>query len=155
MKQSLRKTSSHLRLAYKYGETSDNLAGRNFALEIQGRELTLYIDLVPNFQTRNKAAASYREGLNLIDNHHKLKYLQCSDNLMRSRLVRAWERVEQPRLRMCLDLGQRGQFLYAVLPHSLFAGGIQFDVMEHVELPQAPQRPRADSGQHDSPRSPA
>ena len=32
MKQSLRKTPSHLHLAYKYGEASDSLTGRNFML---------------------------------------------------------------------------------------------------------------------------
>jgi hypothetical protein len=47
--------------------------------------------------------------------------------------VRAWEQVEKPRLRMCLELGPRKHFLYAVLPHSLFAGGIQFDVQEVLE----------------------
>jgi len=155
MKQSLRKTTSHLLLAYKYGEASDSLTGRNFTLDVQGREMTLHIDLTPNFHTRNKAAASYLDGLNLIHNHHKLKFVQCSDNLMRSRLIKAWERVEQPRLQMCLDLGPRGQFLYSVLPHSLFTGGVQLDVMEQIELPESPQRPRAASGYHHSPRNPA
>ena len=154
MKQSLRKTSSHLLLAYKYGEASDSLTGRNFTLDVQGREMTLHIDLTPNFHTRNKAAASYLDGLNLIHNNHKLKFVQCSDNLMRSRLIKAWERVEQPRLQMCLDLGPRGQFLYAVLPHSLFAGGVQLDVMEQIEIPETPQRVRAHPGHHHSPRNP-
>jgi hypothetical protein len=29
---------------------------------------------------------------------------------------------------MCLELGQRGRYLFSVQPHSLFMGGIQFDV---------------------------
>lgn len=154
MKQSLRKTTSHLLLAYKYGEASDSLTGRNFTLDVHGREMTLHIDLTPNFHTRNKAAASYLDGLNLVHNHHKLKFVQCSDNLMRARMIKAWERVEQPQLHMCLDLGARGQYLYSVLPHSLFAGGIQFDVMEQLELPDAPHRSRAVPGYHHSPRNP-
>lgn len=154
MKQSLRKTSSHLLLAYKYGEANDSLTGRNFTLDVQGREMTLHIDLTPNFHTRNKAAASYLDGLNLVHNHHKLKFVQCSDNLMRSRLIKAWERVEQPRLQMCLDLGPRGQFMYSVLPHSLFAGGVQLDVMEQLEQPESRQRQRALPGHHHSPRNP-
>ena len=55
MKYSLRKTPSHLHLAYKYGEASDGLMGRNFVLETQERVLTLSIDLTPNFHTRNKS----------------------------------------------------------------------------------------------------
>ena len=143
MKYSLRKTPSHLHLAYKYGEASDGLMGRNFQLEVEGRELMLSIDLTPNFHTRNKAASNYLDAINLAHNHHKLRFLQCSDNLVRTRLIRAWEQVSQPRLCMCLDLGQRGRFLYLVLPHSLFMGGIQLDVQEVLGAAELPGRDRA------------
>jgi hypothetical protein len=133
MKYSLRKTPSHLHLAYKYGEASDGLLGRHFTLEVQGRLLTLGIDLTPNFHTRNKSAAAYLDAVNLVQNHHKLRYLQCSDNLLRTRLIRAWEQVQEPELHMCLELGPRGRYLYAVQPHSLFMGGIQFDVERELE----------------------
>ena len=49
------------------------------------------------------------------------------------RLIRAWELVEQPELRMCLELGQHGRYVYSVQPHSLFTGGIQFDVEQELE----------------------
>jgi hypothetical protein len=133
MKYSLRKTPSHLHLAYKYGEGSDGLMGRHFMLEVQERVLTLVIDLTPNFHTRNKGVSAYLDAVNLAQNHHKLRYLQCSDNLVRARLIKAWEQVQHPRLRMCLELGQRGRYLYSVQPHSLFMGGIQFDVQEVLE----------------------
>lgn len=133
MKYSLRKTPSHLHLAYKYGEASDSLTGRNFTLEAEGRVLTLGIDLTPNFHTRNKGAAPYLDAVNLAQNHHKLKYLQCSDNLVRTRLIRAWDLVEKPELRMRLELGQHGCYVYSVQPHSLFTGGIQFDVEQVIE----------------------
>jgi hypothetical protein len=133
MKQSLRKTPSHLHLAYKYGEASDGLLGRHFTLGIEGRVLTLGIDLTTNFHTRNKSASAYVDAVNFVHNHHKMRFLQCSDNLVRARLLRIWEQIEHPQLRMCLDLGQRGHFLYAVQPHSLFMGGIQFDVERVIE----------------------
>jgi hypothetical protein len=133
MKYSLRKTPSHLHLAYKYGEASDGLLGRNFTLVIEERVLTLHIDLTPNFHTRNKSASAYLDAVNFAHNHHKLRFLQCSDNLVRARLIRAWEQVQHPELRMCLDMGQRGRYLYAVQPHSLFMGGIQFDVERVLE----------------------
>jgi hypothetical protein len=133
MKYSLRKTPSHLHLAYKYGEASDGLLGRSFLLEVDDRTLTLTIDLTPNFHTRNKAASTYLDAVNLAHNHHKLRYLQCADNLVRTRLIRAWEQVPNPRMRMALDLGQRGRFLYLVVPHSLFMGGIQLDVQEVLD----------------------
>lgn len=133
MKYSLRQTPSHLHLAYKYGDASDGLLGRHFTLETDGRLLTLGIDLTPNFHTRNKSAAAYLDAVNLVHNHHKLRYLQCSDNLLRTRLIRAWEQVDDPELRMCLELGSRGHYLYAVQPHSLFMGGIQFDVERELQ----------------------
>ena len=133
MKYSLRKTPSHLHLAYKYGEASDSLMGRHFLLEVEDRVLTLTIDLTPNFHTRNKTASSYLDVVNLSRNHHKLRYLQCSDNLVRSRLIRAWEQIPQPKMRLCLELGASGRFIYSVLPHSLFMGGIQFDVQEVLQ----------------------
>jgi hypothetical protein len=133
MKYSLRKTPSHLHLAYKYGEGSDGLMGRHFMLEAEDRVLTLTIDLTPNFHTRNKSASAYLDAVNLAHNHHKLRYLQCADNLVRARLIKAWEQVQQPQLRMCLELGQRGRYLYAVQPHSLFMGGIQFDVEDVLQ----------------------
>ena len=133
MKYSLRKTPSHLHLAYKYGEASDGLLGRHFMLAVDGRVLTLVIDLTPNFHTRNKGATAYLDAITLVRNHHKLRYLQCSDNLLRTRLIRAWEQVDDPLLRLCLDLGERGRYLYEVQPHSLFMGGIQFDVRRQLE----------------------
>ncbi|MDB5880524.1 MAG: hypothetical protein JWP43_402 [Ramlibacter sp.] len=151
MKHSLRKTPSHLHLAYKYGEGSDGLMGRHFVLEVDDRVLTLMIDLTPNFHTRNKSASAYLDAVNLAHNHHKLRYLQCADNLVRSRLIKAWEQVQQPRLRMCLDLGQRGRYVYAVQPHSLFTGGIQFDVEEVLQ--DEPSRSRVHAPQVHSSRN--
>jgi hypothetical protein len=139
MKYALRKTPSHLHLAYKYGEASDGVMGRDFVLEVQERVLTLEIDLAPNFHTRNKCASAYLEAVNLARNHHNLRYLQCADNLVRTRLIRAWEQVHQPQLRLCLELGPRGRYLYAVQPHSLFTGGIQFDVQEVLQEDDAPR----------------
>lgn len=133
MKQSLRKTPTQLHLTYKYGEGSARLVGRNLALLRDGTVLTMVIDLAGNFQARNKTAPAYLEAVNLVHNHHRLRSLQCSDNLVRSRLIRAWETVTEPQLRMCLELGQRGRYLYAVKPHSLFTGGIQLDVVEVLE----------------------
>ena len=152
MKQSLRKTPSHLHLAYKYGAGSDRLMGRHFTLARDGAVLTLSIDLTANFQTRNKAAAQSLDALNLVHNHHRLGSLQSGDNLLRSRLIRAWEQVEQPQLRMCLDLGQRGRFLYSVQPHSLFTGGIQLVVQEELDEEVHAGRPLA-SQQPDHPRT--
>ena len=133
MKYSLRKTPTHLHLAYKYGEGTDGLMGRNFMLDVDGNGLTLTVDLTPNFHTRNKGASAYLDAVNFAQNHHKLRYLQCADNLVRARLIKAWENVPNPRLVLCLELGPRGRFQYSVLPHSLFMGGIQFDVQEVLE----------------------
>lgn len=133
MKLSLRKTPSHLHLAYKYGQASDNLTGRNFMLAVEGHELTLTMDLAPNFHTRNKTSPAYLEATGLAQNHHRLKFLQCSDNLVRARMIKAWDQVQQPRLTLCLDLGERGQFAFSVIPHSLFIGGIQFDVLQVLD----------------------
>ena len=36
MKHSLRKTPSHLHLAYKYGEPGGGLLGRNLSLDVEG-----------------------------------------------------------------------------------------------------------------------
>lgn len=141
MKYSLRKTPSHLHLSYKYGEASDGMLGRNFVLEVDGPVLSLSIDLTPNFHTRNKAASAYLDVLSLVHNHYKLKFLQCSDNLVRARLIKAWEQVQQPELRMVLDLGPRGHYVYAVQPHSLFMGGIQFDVERVLEDNPEPDAP--------------
>ena len=135
MKYSLRKTPSHLHLAYKYGEGTDGLTGRNFMLDVEGNALTLTVDLTPNFHTRNKGASAYLDAVNFAHNHHKLRFLQCADNLVRARLIKAWEQVAEPRLVLCLELGPRGRFAYVVVPHSLFMGGIQFDVQEVLEEP--------------------
>ena len=69
--------------------------------------------------------------------------MQCSDNLVRTRLIWAWEQGQQPQLRLCLELGERGHYLYAVQPHSLFMGGIQFDVECVIEAQAVPQRAHA------------
>jgi hypothetical protein len=151
MKYSLRKTPSHLHLAYKYGESSDGLMGRHFTLEVNDGVLTLAIDLTPNFHTRNKSASAYLDAISLVHNHHKLRYLQCSDNLVRARLIKAWEQVQSPRLLMCLELGQRGHHLYAVQPHSLFMGGIQLDVEEVLD--EQPPRGWVHSPEHHGTRN--
>lgn len=139
MTTSLRKTPSPLLLVYKYGDAQDRLVGRRFTLDAQDRTLTLAIDLTPNFHTRNKSGAGYSDAVNLVHNHGRLRFLQCSDNLLRARLIKSWDRVQQPELRLRLDLGGRGSCLYRVRAHSLFTGGIQLDVLEVIEgLPAQP-----------------
>jgi hypothetical protein len=133
MKYSLRKTPSHLNLAYKYGEANGGLLGRNLVLEVDGKVFTLEIDLSANLLARNKQSSWYLDAVGLASNYHKLKSLQCPDNLVRARLIRAWEGTEQPRLRMRLVLNPRGRYLYEVAPHSLFMGGIQLDVQAFLE----------------------
>ena len=140
MKQSLRKTPTQLHLAYKYGDDRHRLLGRNLWLLHDGAVLTITIDLSTNFQLRNKTSAPYLDALNFVHDHHKLRYLQCGDNLVRGRLIRAWEQVTDPQLRMCLELGPRGRFLYSVQPHSLFTGGIQFDVVDVLQEDVRPSR---------------
>jgi hypothetical protein len=133
MKYSLRKTPSHLHLTYKYGEANGGLLGRNLFLEVEGNLLTLEIDLSANLLARNKQSPWYLDAVDLSTNYHKLKSLQCGDNLVRTRLIRAWEGIESPRLRMRLVLNPRGRYLYEVAPHSLFMGGIQLDVQAFLE----------------------
>jgi hypothetical protein len=146
MKFSLRKTPSHLQLAYKYGELTGGLLGRNLVLRVEGDLLTLEIDLAGNLQTRNKSSSWYLDAMQLVANHHKLKSLQCPDNLVRARLIRSWEAVQKPRLRMRLFLPPQGQYLYDVAPHSLFMGGIQLDVRAFLASePLAAGLPAADA----------
>ena len=133
MKYSLRKTPSHLHLTYKYGEASGGLLGRNLFLEVEGNLLTLEIDLSANLLARNKQSPWYLDAVGLASNYHKLKSLQCPDNLVRARLIRAWEGVSDPKLRMRLVLSPKGRYLYEVAPHSLFMGGIQLDVQAFLE----------------------
>ena len=133
MQQSLRRTTAHLHLAYGEREASEGLIGRRFMLGIDGPQMTLSIDLTPNFHTRNKRAPSYVDASALVRNHDRLTAVQCDDNLVRTRLVRTWEERHEPRLRLVLDLGPRGQFAYAVRPHLLFTGGVQLDVVQVLE----------------------
>lgn len=133
---SLRKTPSHLHLVYKYGE-SGGVVGRNVHLTIDGALLTLDIDLESNLRARNKSSTWYVSCTYLARNPHRLKSLQCPDNLVRARLIRAWELVTHPRLRLRLDLGEPGFFLYDVSPHSLFMGGVQLDVRDFLPEPEA------------------
>jgi len=134
MKYSLRKTPSHLHLTYKYGEANGGLLGRNLVLEVvDGNLLTLEIDLSANLLARNKQSPWYLDAVALSEDYHKLKSLQCPDNLVRTRLIRAWEGIADPKLRMRLVLSPRGRYLYEVAPHSLFMGGIQLDVQAFLE----------------------
>lgn len=133
MKYSLRKTPAHLQLTYKYGEAGGGLLGRNLFLEVEGNQLTLELDLSANLLARDKQSGWYLDAVGLATNHHKLKSLQCADNLVRARLIRAWEGITDPRLRMRLVLNPRGRYMYEVSPHSLFMGGIQLDVQAFLE----------------------
>ena len=134
MKYSLRKTPSHLHLTYKYGEASGGLLGRNLGLEVvDGNVLTLELDLSANLLARNKQSPWYLDAVSLSTNYHKLKSLQIPDNLVRTRLLRAWEGIADPKLRMRLVLTPRGRYLFEVAPHSLFMGGIQLDVQAFLE----------------------
>ena len=133
MKYSLRKTPSHLHLTYKYGQSNGGLLGRNLFLEVDGNVLTLEVDLSANLLARNKQSPWYLDAVDLSSNYHKLKSLQCPDNLVRTRLIRAWEGVADPKLRMRLVLNPRGRYLFEVAPHSLFMGGIQLDVQAFLE----------------------
>ena len=126
------------------GESSGGLLGRNLQLEVEGNLLTLEIDLSSNLLARNKSSAWYLDAVSLAANCHKLKFLQCPDNLVRARLIRAWEAVQSPQLRLRLLLNPRGRYLYQVAPHSLFMGGIQFDVQAFLEEESETGAPRQD-----------
>ncbi len=145
MKHSLRKTPSHLRLAYRHSDREGGLLGRDLVLRAQAEQLTLEVDLSSNLLLRNKQSPAYLDAMALATSHHRLMSLQCPDNLVRTRLLRAWEAVAQPHLRLRLILRPRGTYLYEVDPHSLFTGGIQLDVRvvlgdESTGL-SAPERP--------------
>lgn len=137
MQQSLRRTLAHLHLAFGNGEASEALVGRRFMLETADGDMTLSIDLTPNFHTRNRLAPGYIDAMAVARNHARLAAVQCDDNLVRTRLVRAWREAHEPRLTLVLDLGSRGRFTYAVRPHLLFTGGVQLDVLE-VQGAQVP-----------------
>lgn len=150
MKYALRKTPSHLHLAYKYGEPGGGVLARNLVLTIEGRELKLDVDLEGNLKARNKSAHWYVGAVFLGRNPHKLKSVQCPDNLVRARLIRAWEQVVQPQLLLRLDLGEMGAFLYEVAPHSLFMGGIQLDVQHYRGEAGRPEGARRTETEDDS-----
>lgn len=137
MKHSLRKTPSHLHLAYKYGEAAGGLLGRNLSLEVDGETFTLEVDVSANLKARNKSSPWYVAASNLVRHHHKLKSLQCPDNLVRTRLIRAWESVRQPKMRLRLWVGEGQVYLYDVAPHSVFTGGVQLDVQAFLEEDEA------------------
>ena len=88
-----------------------------------------------------------------------VQFLQCPDNLVRTLLIRTWEAIADPRLRMRLLLAPRGRYLYEVAPHSLFMGGIQLDVQAFLEeesetTMSAMESPQQDEeGDHTTPRN--
>ncbi len=133
MQHPLRKTPCHLHLAYKYGEPGGGVLGRNMMLAAEGAVLTFTVDLEANLRSRNKNSAWYVAASQLLRSRHRLKSLQCPDNLVRTRLIRAWEQVAHPQMRLLLDLGPAGRFLYDVSPHSLFTGGVQLDIRAFLE----------------------
>jgi hypothetical protein len=146
MKYSLRKTPSHLHLTYKYGEAGGGVLGRNLSLTIEGNQLTLDVDVEANLRARNKNSPWYVSAMFLARNPHKLKSVQCPDNLVRTRLIRAWEQVTHPVLRLRIDLGGHGRFTYDVSPHSLFMGGVQLDVRDFREEHEAELHPMGTAG---------
>ncbi|MEY2617318.1 MAG: hypothetical protein RL522_320 [Pseudomonadota bacterium] len=130
--QSLRRTLAPLTLSYGGCEVSEGLVGRRFALDVTGRELTLSVDLTPNFQTRSPSAATYVQALALARDPARLRALTCEDTLVRTRLLRVWKSVEAPQLRLVLDLGPRGRLVYAARPHLLFTGGVTLQMQAVV-----------------------
>lgn len=136
MKQSLRKTPSLLHLAYKYDGVGGDVTGSHLTLSCHGSVLTLSIDLTGNFRNRDRTGRAYLDAAVLAREHHKLKFVQCHDNLVRTRLVRAWEQVAHPQLRLALLMGSRGGSLYEVTPRSLLMGGVQLDVLSVLDFQQ-------------------
>jgi hypothetical protein len=134
MKQSLRKTPSLLHLAYKYDGVGGNVTGCHLTLNGEGSVLTLAVDLTGNFRHRDRAGRAYLDAATLVRDHHKLKFVQCHDNLVRTRLIRAWEQVAHPQLRLALLMGSRGTSLYEVMPRSLLMGGVQLDVLSVLDF---------------------
>jgi len=134
MKYSLRKTPSALHLAYKYDSAAGDITGSHLTLSREGSLLTVAIDLTGNFRTRDRTGSACQDAVTLAREHHKLKFLQCHDNLVRTRLVRAWEQVVQPRMRLALLMGSHGRCLYEVTPRSLFMGGVQLDVVSVLDF---------------------
>jgi hypothetical protein len=133
MQQALRRTLAPVQLGFGDGAPSQGLLGRRFMLEVEGGTLTLSLDLTPNFHTRDKTATGYVDAAALPRNHLRLQEVQIEDNLLRTRLLRAWEAVPTqppPRLLLVLDLGPRGSFRYQVRLQLRFAGGVSLQVVQ-------------------------
>lgn len=133
MLQALRRTLAPVQLGYGDGAPSQGLLGRRFMLEVEVGTLTLSLDLTPNFHTRDKTAPGYVDAAALPRNHLRLQEVQIEDNLLRTRLLRAWEAVPNqppPRLLLVLDLGPRGSFRYQVRLQLRFAGGVSLQVVQ-------------------------
>ena len=144
MMHSLRKTPSLLHLVYKYDGAGGNVTGCHLTLSCEGSLMTLAVDLSGNFRARDRATRTYLDAVTLARDHHKLKFVQCHDTLVRTRLVRAWEQVAHPRMRLALLMGSRGASLYEVTPRSLFMGGVQLDVLSVLD--SAPRDAQASRG---------
>ncbi len=134
MKQSLRKTPSPLHLAYKYDGAAGDIIASHLTLACEGPVLTLTMDLTCNFRGRDRTGGAYLDAVALARDHHKLKFVQCHDSLVRARLIRAWDQVAHPQLRLALLMGSRGASLYEVAPRSLLMGGVQLDVLSVLDV---------------------
>ena len=137
MRQSLRRTLAPVQLDYGDGAASQGLLGRRIMLDLLPGELSVSLDLTPNFHTRDKSAAGYADAAALPRNHARLRAVQIDDSLVRTRLLRAWEAAAAadtpPRLSLLLDLGPRGSFRYQVLLQLRFAGGVSLQVVRVIE----------------------
>lgn len=133
MKHTIRKTSSDLHVGYSDGGFSNNLRGENFTSEMNGRTLTLGINLESNLRTRNKSANSYADALEFLEKHDRLNLLQLNEEKVVSAIASAWKRNSANEMRLALSLGNNGSFSYEVKPQKI-AGGIQLVVHGIVSL---------------------
>ena len=137
MKHSLRKTPSLLHLVYKYDGAGGNVTGCHLTLSCEGSLMTLAVDLSGNFRARDRAIRTYLDAVTLARDHHKLKFVQCHDTLVRTRLVRAWEQVAHPRdPRIAFHLEQRAAALVGRLEVAEAGFGIDHHgaELEHLEV---------------------
>lgn len=134
MKFSLRKTPSALQFVYKYDGAAGQLTGSQMTLSREGSLLTLTVDLSANLRTRDhRVGGAWQDAMILARDRHKLKFVQCHDRLMRTRLVKAWEQVDSPRMRLALLMGPALTCLYEVKPRALLLGGVQLDVVDNLD----------------------
>lgn len=127
----LKKGSFGVPITYYNGGFSNNLIGKNFAVDVNDGNIKMNIDLSSNLRKRNQDINCVPDANELAKNHALIKFLEIHDDKIITGLIEINKMNPDSIWKLEINLGDKGFFDYTI-SISFENGRVVFEIQGKV-----------------------